>query len=166
MNARHRWFARGGNKRLCLRDMPDKVSAEGRCRKMVFGVSFRGLLHLSPWLRALISIVSPELFSIVSPELSCPRNSPRNSPGTRSFILGPKFFGQNGGTGGLTQSFILIHEGGHSAGKDDLLLPAGIGRAGYAYGMSASSWLGQNHPDLARRNNDNYACTADPACGL
>ena len=42
LNARRRWFAREGNKRLIWRDMPDKVSADGRCRKTVLEVGFAG----------------------------------------------------------------------------------------------------------------------------
>ncbi|HYC98531.1 RHS repeat-associated core domain-containing protein [Brevundimonas sp.] len=80
------------------------------------------------------------------------------------------FFGDLGGS---SQSLIMMHEGGHLDGLDDLLMPTEAplwyGRATRtgqrAYGDSATSWLGQNRPDLAAANNENYVCIVYRPCG-
>jgi RHS repeat-associated protein len=104
------------------------------------------------------------------------------SVGGSTIHIGNQFFGQNGGTlfsngncCGFSQAFAILHEGGHLAGKNDLVYSAlgsfGLGRPGRrgltAYGSGASNWLGTNDPTAASRNNDNYSCFAagDVACG-
>ena len=65
----------------------------------------------------------------------------------------------------VDQAFIIIHEAGHQAGKKDVDLPPrtpyGVGLDGRAYGQSGSVYLGQNHPNLAVKNNDNFNCLYD-----
>jgi RHS repeat-associated protein len=83
--------------------------------------------------------------------------------------IGPAFF--NPDLRGATQWYVVFHEGGHSAGLDDLVLPPGAagGRPGLygqtAYGVTATDWLGAHNPGMAARNNENYTCFVVPACG-
>jgi RHS repeat-associated protein len=103
--------------------------------------------------------------------------------GGRTINIGNEFFGGGGKTlfaGGsccspLSQAFAIFHEGGHLAGKHDLIRPdlrgIGFGRQSYlgwgAYGSGAANHLGATDPAAAAKNNDNYNCLAygDPACG-
>ncbi|MEP2987348.1 MAG: RHS repeat-associated core domain-containing protein [Parasphingorhabdus sp.] len=97
----------------------------------------------------------------------------RGSLGGSSITLGPRFFGQGGGRQGLSQSFVLSHEAGHNAGKNDRAwpsnAPAGLGREAStgrkAYGVGATNWLAANNRAEAFRNNDNYQCFINPNCG-
>lgn len=86
--------------------------------------------------------------------------------------IGNDFFRANA-LGGVTQGYVLMHEGGHLAGRSDVPMPANapplLGRfsngAQRAYGVGATDWLGANRPDLARENNESYMCLAQPNCG-
>jgi RHS repeat-associated protein len=100
-------------------------------------------------------------------------DNPANAPNSSTINIGPRFFGENGGMNGLTQAYVILHEGGHMAGPLDRLMPAnaphwmGRGPEGHrrAYGISATDWLGIHRPDIARRNNDSYNCFVMPLCG-
>jgi RHS repeat-associated protein len=90
-----------------------------------------------------------------------------------SLRIGPRFLGSASDRGGMSQAFVIMHEGGHPAGRADEILPLnapeGIGRTSLghrrAYGIKATDWLGIHAPAIAARNNDSYNCFVMPACG-
>jgi RHS repeat-associated protein len=90
-----------------------------------------------------------------------------------SLRIGPRFLGAASERGGMSPAFVIMHEGGHEAGKADQILPSnapiGIGRTALghrrAYGVKATDWLGIHAPGIAARNNDSYNCFVMPACG-
>lgn len=94
--------------------------------------------------------------------------------GGNTMTIRPRFFGEDGGLVTLSQGGVILHEGGHMAGLDDVALPIGappgIGRkwpdgSSRAYGQSATDWLGANAPRAARNNSDSYACLTELPCG-
>jgi hypothetical protein len=99
----------------------------------------------------------------------------RAQVGGSSINIAPRFFGGQGpdGLNGLSQAYILFHEGGHSSGMWDRQLPSyaplNIGRTNsegrFAYGAPATDWLAVHNPAGALRNNDSYSCFVLPDCG-
>jgi hypothetical protein len=90
--------------------------------------------------------------------------------GGSSITIRPMFFS---GKIGMIQGSVIFHEGGHLAGLNDQVMPAGapsnFGRFSLdemrAYGVSATDWLGTNDPSLGRTNSDSYHCFVVPLCG-
>jgi hypothetical protein len=101
-------------------------------------------------------------------------HAPASAPINGNILnIGSSFFNP-AALNGATQAYVIFHEGGHSAGLDDVVLPAGaagLGRtpmgehAPRAYGVGATNWLGAHAPDLAVKNNENYTCLIVPLCG-
>jgi RHS repeat-associated protein len=98
-----------------------------------------------------------------------PASAPLNG---RTLNIGQDFF-NTAALNGATQAYVILHEGGHSAGLRDLAMPSGapahLGRLEsgrmHAYGVGATNWLGTNRPSMAVRNNENYTCFAVGDCG-
>lgn len=101
-----------------------------------------------------------------------------NAPGVASapvngdrIFVGNDFFNPSV-LAGSTQEYVVMHEGGHLAGKEDVAMPASASHLGRfsrgaqrGYGVGATDWLGDNRPDLARDNNESYMCFVQPNCG-
>jgi RHS repeat-associated protein len=82
--------------------------------------------------------------------------------------IGPSFSGLSE----AEQGAVILHEGGHSAGLWDEVLPFNAPGGRYAdgaqraYGRTATDWLGTYQPNTALGNSDNYTCfAAGRVCG-